>query len=45
MLDDIPDGAAFVLWMLWGGYPEQENACWSAQAKVYLSPNAGWRSS
>jgi FAD/FMN-containing dehydrogenase len=43
MLDDIPDGVAFVLWMLWGGYPERDDACWSAQAKVYLSPNAGWR--
>jgi hypothetical protein len=43
MLADIPDGIAFVLWMLWGGFPEQANACWSAQAKVYLSPNAGWR--
>ncbi|MEU4236926.1 FAD-binding oxidoreductase [Actinoplanes sp. NPDC026619] len=43
MLAEIPDGIAFVLWMLWGGFPEQANACWSAQAKVYLSPNAGWR--
>jgi FAD/FMN-containing dehydrogenase len=43
MLDDIPDGIAFVLWMLWGGYPPRADACWSAQAKVYLSPNAGWR--
>jgi FAD/FMN-containing dehydrogenase len=43
MLTRIPEGVAFVLWMLWGSYPERENACWSAQAKVYLSPNAGWR--
>jgi FAD/FMN-containing dehydrogenase len=43
MLEHIPGGVAFVLWMLWGGFPERENACWSAQAKVYLSPNAGWR--
>jgi FAD binding domain len=47
MLDGIPSGQAggqaFVLWMLWGGYPPRDNACWSAQAKVYLSPNAGWR--
>ncbi|GAA0984161.1 FAD-binding oxidoreductase [Acrocarpospora macrocephala] len=42
MLDDIPPGLNFVLWMLWGGYPERANACWSAQAKLYLSPNAGW---
>jgi hypothetical protein len=42
MLDGIPDGQAFVLWMLWGGYPRRANACWSTQAKVYLSPNAGW---
>jgi FAD/FMN-containing dehydrogenase len=40
--DTIPPGRNFVLWMVWGGYPEQENACWSAQAAVYLSPNAGW---
>jgi FAD/FMN-containing dehydrogenase len=43
MLDHLPDGSAFVLWMLWGGYPPRDNACWGAQAKVYLSPNAGWR--
>ncbi|HEY0535661.1 MAG TPA: hypothetical protein VGD29_29100 [Actinoplanes sp.] len=43
MLDTIPHGVAFVLWMLWGGYPQRDNACWSSQAKVYLSPNAGWR--
>jgi FAD/FMN-containing dehydrogenase len=43
MLEDIPDGVAFVLWMLWGGYPPRDDACWSKQAKVYLSPNAGWR--
>lgn len=42
MLDGIPDGQAFVLWMLWGRYPRRANACWSTQAKVYLSPNAGW---
>ena len=30
--------------MLWGGYPERENACWSIQAPLYLSPNAGWAS-
>jgi FAD/FMN-containing dehydrogenase len=42
MLSAIPDGTNFVLWMLWGHYPQRDNACWSAQAKVYLSPNAGW---
>jgi FAD/FMN-containing dehydrogenase len=42
MLSTIPDGINFVLWMLWGNYPQRDNACWSAQAKVYLSPNAGW---
>lgn len=41
--DTIPAGASFVLWMVWGAYPRQENACWSSQAAVYLSPNAGWR--
>lgn len=40
--DSIPPGSNFVLWMVWGGFPERENACWSAQAAVYLSPNAGW---
>jgi FAD/FMN-containing dehydrogenase len=40
--ESIPPGMNFVLWMVWGGYPEQPNACWSAQAAVYLSPNAGW---
>lgn len=40
--DTIPPGRNFVLWMVWGGFPERENACWSAQAAVYLSPNAGW---
>jgi FAD/FMN-containing dehydrogenase len=42
LLDTIPDGSSFVLWMLWGHYPERENACWSVQAPLYLSPNAGW---
>jgi hypothetical protein len=40
--DSIPSGLNFVLWMVWGGYPTQANACWSAQAPVYLSPNASW---
>ncbi|BCL25558.1 FAD-binding oxidoreductase [Streptomyces aurantiacus] len=42
VLDTIPDGTSFVLWMLWGHYPPRPDACWSAQAKAYLSPNAGW---
>ncbi|MFE7032208.1 FAD-binding oxidoreductase [Streptomyces sp. NPDC057621] len=42
VLDTIPDGTSFVLWMLWGHYPPRPEACWSAQAKAYLSPNAGW---
>jgi FAD/FMN-containing dehydrogenase len=42
LLDNIPGGSSFVLWMLWGRYPERENACWSVQAPLYLSPNAGW---
>lgn len=42
MLDNIPVGNSFVLWMLWGHYPPRDNACWSVQAPVYLSPNAGW---
>ncbi|MEV2214174.1 FAD-binding oxidoreductase [Streptomyces sp. NPDC050997] len=42
LFDSIPDTTSHVLWMLWGGHPESANACWSSQAKVYLSPNAGW---
>jgi FAD/FMN-containing dehydrogenase len=42
VFDTMPDGMSFVLWMLWGHYAQQDNACWSAQAKAYLSPNAGW---
>ncbi len=38
----IPEDHSFVLWMLWGRYRERENACWSAQAPLYLSPNAVW---
>ncbi len=42
MFESIPSsGLSFVLWLLWGGYPEQDNACWSVQAPLYLSPNAG----
>ncbi|MCW2759443.1 MAG: linked oxidase protein [Nocardioidaceae bacterium] len=42
LVDSIPAGMNFVLWMVWGGFPEREDACWSSQAAVYLSPNAGW---
>lgn len=42
VFDAMPGGASFVLWMLWGHYPERADACWSAQAKAYLSPNSGW---
>ncbi|MFJ8110900.1 FAD-binding oxidoreductase [Streptomyces sp. NPDC096132] len=42
LFDTIPDTTSHVLWMLWGGYPERPDACWSSQAKLYLSPNAGW---
>ncbi|MFJ9566766.1 FAD-binding oxidoreductase [Streptomyces fuscichromogenes] len=42
LFDSIPDTTSHVLWMLWGGFPERPDACWSSQAKLYLSPNAGW---
>jgi FAD/FMN-containing dehydrogenase len=42
LLDGIPDDSSFVFWMCWGHYPERDNACWSVQAPIYLSPNAGW---
>ncbi|MEU6350432.1 FAD-binding oxidoreductase [Streptomyces sp. NPDC047072] len=42
LFDSIPDTTSHVLWMLWGHFPERANACWSSQAKLYLSPNAGW---
>ncbi|MGI5459968.1 FAD-binding oxidoreductase [Streptomyces sp. CA-249302] len=42
LFDSIPDTTSHVLWMLWGGHPERANSCWSSQAKLYLSPNAGW---
>lgn len=41
-LAEVPGEHSFVLWMLWGGHPEREDACWSMQAPLYLSPNAGW---
>ncbi|MCP9955586.1 FAD-binding oxidoreductase [Actinomadura madurae] len=42
VFDTIPSGNSFVLWMLWGHYPPRPDACWSIQAKAYVSPNAGW---
>jgi FAD/FMN-containing dehydrogenase len=42
-LNQIPPGEhSFVLWMLWGHHDERADACWSMQAPLYLSPNAGW---
>jgi FAD/FMN-containing dehydrogenase len=40
---EVPSSASFLLWMLWGHYPEAANACWSKQAPLYLSPNAVWQ--
>jgi FAD/FMN-containing dehydrogenase len=40
---DIPGASSFLLWMLWGHFPEIPSACWSAQAPLYLSPNAVWQ--
>jgi FAD/FMN-containing dehydrogenase len=42
ILDSLPTPRSFLLWMLWGGYPESDRACWSAQAPLYFSPNAVW---
>ncbi|QJS99794.1 FAD-binding oxidoreductase [Streptomyces asoensis] len=42
LFDSVPDTTSHVLWMLWSRHPERADACWSSQAKVYLSPNAGW---
>ncbi|WP_217165467.1 FAD-binding oxidoreductase [Streptomyces sp. AC512_CC834] len=43
VLDGIPTRESFLLWMLWGGQPTRENACWSTQGRLYFSPNAVWR--
>jgi FAD/FMN-containing dehydrogenase len=40
---EVPSSRSFLLWMLWGHFPEASNACWSTQAPLYLSPNAVWR--
>lgn len=42
ILDSIPPPESFLLWMLWGHYPTQENASWSTQGRLYFSPNAIW---
>ncbi|MEU6540007.1 FAD-binding oxidoreductase [Streptomyces sp. NPDC047000] len=42
VLDGLPNRDSFLLWMLWGGQPTRENACWSTQARLYFSPNAVW---
>jgi FAD/FMN-containing dehydrogenase len=42
VLDGLPGRDSFLLWMLWGGQPTRENACWSTQARLYFSPNAVW---
>jgi FAD/FMN-containing dehydrogenase len=39
---DVPSASSFLLWMLWGHFPEVASACWSTQAPLYLSPNAVW---
>jgi FAD/FMN-containing dehydrogenase len=44
-LRSIPSEHCFVLWMFWGHHPPREDACWSMQAPLYLSPNAGWAES
>jgi FAD/FMN-containing dehydrogenase len=41
-LTRTPGEHSFVLWMFWGHHPVRGNACWSIQAPLYLSPNAGW---
>ena len=42
ILDTIPTRESFLLWMLWGHYPERDDACWSTQSRLYFSPNAVW---
>jgi hypothetical protein len=41
-LTTIPDSISFVLRMVLGIYPQRPNACWSAQDRIYLSPDSGW---
>jgi hypothetical protein len=42
ILGSVPTPASFLLWMLWGEYPERADACWSTQGRLYFSPNAVW---
>ena len=42
LVSAMPQDSSFLFWMLWGHYPERDNACWSVQAPIYLSPNGGW---
>lgn len=42
LFDTAPRDETFTLWMLWGEFPTRADACWSAQAKLYLSTSAGW---
>jgi len=42
ILADIPSSHSFLFWMLWGGYPTRDDACWSTQGRLYFSPNAVW---
>ncbi|MET7571180.1 FAD-binding oxidoreductase [Streptomyces sp. NPDC005492] len=42
VLDGLPNRESFLLWMLWGGQPTREDACWSTQSRLYFSPNAVW---
>jgi FAD/FMN-containing dehydrogenase len=44
VLDSIPTPMSFLLWMLWGNFPTRADACWSAQGRLYFSPNAVWSS-
>ncbi|MFT4083485.1 MAG: FAD-binding oxidoreductase [Nocardioides sp.] len=41
-LASVPNADSFLFWMLWGGYPTREDACWSTQGHLYFSPNSVW---
>ncbi|MBZ5739529.1 FAD-binding oxidoreductase [Nocardioides mangrovi] len=41
-MSSIPTPSSFLFWMLWGGYPIRDDACWSTQGTLYFSPNAVW---
>ncbi len=42
ILETVPTPESFLFWMLWGGYPTQDHACWSTQGQLYFSPNSVW---